>query len=130
MEREHGTLSFQAYRRIKMNNEEFMESMKSTWKTSIKSPYGTFMKDDLAHAVTGLSAEAGELLDEFKKWRFYDDGRSFPQKRLEEELGDVFYYVFAVCNELGVKPEDIMWQNRNKLRERYAITSKLPPNCT
>ena len=113
-----------------MDNEEFMESMKSTWKTSIKSPYGTFMKDDLAHAVIGLSAEAGELLDEFKKWRFYDDGRSFPQKRLEEELGDVLYYVFAVCNELGVKPEDIMFKNSNKLRERYAITSKLPPNCT
>ena len=113
-----------------MNNEEFMESMKSTWKTSIKSPYGTFMKDDLAHAIIGLSADAGELLDEFKKWRFYDDKRAFPQKRLEEELGDVLYYVFAVCNELNVKPEDIMWQNRNKLRERYAITSKLPPNCT
>ena len=113
-----------------MDNEEFMESMKSTWKTSVKNPYGHFQKDDLAHAVIGLSAEAGELLDEFKKWRFYDDGRSFPQKRLEEELGDVLYYVFAVCNQLGVKPEDIMWQNRNKLRERYGITSKLPPNCT
>ena len=49
---------------------------------------------------------------------------------MEEELGDVLYYVFAVCNELGVKPEDIMWQNRNKLKERYAITSKLPPNCS
>jgi hypothetical protein len=23
-----------------------------------------------------------------------------------------------------------MLQNRNKLRERYAITSKLPPNCS
>ena len=98
-----------------MNNEEFMESMKATWKNS-DGPYAHFQKDD--------------LLDEFKKWRFYKDGRSFPQKRLEEELGDVLYYVFAVCNELNVKPEDIMWQNRNKLRERYAITSKLPPNCT
>ena len=46
-----------------MDNEEFMESMKSTWKTSVKNPYGYFQKDDLAHAVIGLSAEAGELLD-------------------------------------------------------------------
>ena len=113
-----------------MNNEEFMESMKSTWKTSVKNPYGYFQKDDLAHAVIGLSAEAGEVLDEFKKWRYYKDGRAFPEERLKDELGDVLYYVFAVCNELGVKPEDIMWQNKNKLRERYAITSKLPPNCT
>lgn len=112
-----------------MDNEEFMESMKSTWKKA-SGPYAHFQKDDLAHAVIGLSAEAGELLDEFKKWRFYQDSRAFPQERLEEELGDVFYYVFAVCNELGVKPEDIMFKNRNKLRERYAVTSKLPPNCS
>ena len=112
-----------------MNNEEFMESMKSTWKDQpVES--GWVEREDLTHALMGLSAEAGELMDEFKKWRFYQDGRSFPQKRLEEELGDVFYYVFAVCNQLNVKPEDIMWQNRNKLRERYAITSKLPPNST
>ena len=107
-----------------MTNEEFMESMKRTWKS------GGNLQDGLNHAVMGLSAEAGELMDEFKKWRFYNDGRSFPQKPMEEELGDVLYYVFAVCHELGVKPEDIMWQNRNKLRERYATTSKLPPNCS
>ena len=112
-----------------MTNDEFMELMKSTWKKA-SGPYAHFQKDDLTHAVIGLSAEAGELLDEFKKWRFYKDGRAFPEERLKEELGDVLYYVFAVCNELGVNPEDIMWQNKNKLRERYAITSKLPPNCS
>ena len=112
-----------------MDNKEFMESMKSTWKESTE-PYAHFHKDDLAHALMGLSAEAGELMDEFKKWRFYQDGRSFPQKQMEEELGDVLYYVFAVCNELGVKPEDIMWQNKIKLRERYGTTNKLPPNCS
>ena len=105
-----------------MNNEEFMESMKSTWKKSK-------VNDDLAHAIIGLSAESGELLDEYKKWRFYDDGRLFPQEKLEQELGDVLYYVFAVCNELNVKPEDIMFKNRNKLKERYA-TYTGPPNCS
>jgi len=117
---------------VKMTNEEFMESMKRTWKRQPLESDGWKLgqKDNLTHAVMGLSAEAGELMDEFKKWRFYNDGRSFPQKPMEEELGDVLYYVFAVCHELGVKPEDIMLQNRNKLRERYAITSKLPPNCT
>ena len=112
-----------------MTNEEFMESMKSTWKDQpVES--GWVEREDLTHALMGLSAEAGELMDEFKKWKFYNDGRFFPQKQMEEEIGAVLYYVFAVCNHLGVKPEDIMWQNRNKLRERYAITSKLPPNCT
>ena len=113
-----------------MTNEEFMESMKRTWKLSDPFDHANFYKEDLTHAIMGLSAESGELMDEFKKWRFYNDGRSFPQKRLEEELGDVLYYVFAVCHELRVKPEDIMWKNRDKLRERYAITSKLPPNCS
>jgi len=105
-----------------VNNEEFMESMKSTWKKSND-------KDDLAHAIIGLSAESGELLDEYKKWRFYKDGRAFPQERLEDELGDVLYYVFAVCNELNVKPENIMFKNKNKLKERYA-TYTGPPNCS
>ena len=115
-----------------MTNEEFMESMKRTWKRQPLESDGWLLgqKDNLTHAIMGLSAEAGELMDEFKKWRFYNDGRSFPQKKMEEELGDTLYYVFAVCHELGVKPEDIMWQNRNKLRERYATTNKLPPNCT
>ena len=119
-------------REAKMTNEEFMESMKRTWKRQPLESDGWKLgqKDNLTHAIMGLSAEAGELMDEFKKWRFYNDGRSFPQKRLEEELGDTLYYVFAVCHELGVKPEDIMWQNRNKLRERYATTNKLPPNCS
>ena len=112
-----------------MNNKEFMKSMKSTWKKA-NGPYAHFHKDDLAHAVIGLSGEAGELLDEFKKWRFYKDGRSFPKERLKEELGDIFYYVFAVCSELDVEPEDIMNQNRNKLRERYDIITKNPPNCS
>ena len=116
---------------VKMNNKEFMESVKRTWKLSDPDDIALKEdKEDLTHAIMGLSAEAGELMDEFKKWRFYNDGRSFPQKRLEEELGDVLYYVFAVCHELRIKPEDIMWMNRNKLRERYAITSKLPPNCS
>jgi len=93
-----------------MTNEEFMESMKRTWKRQPLESDGWKLgqKDNLTHAVMG----------------------SFPQKPMEEELGDVLYYVFAVCHELGVKPEDIMWQNRNKLRERYATTSKLPPNCS
>ena len=113
-----------------MTNEEFMESMKRTWKSDSSGSWGKLKRDGLNHAVMGLSAEAGELMDDFKKWRFYNDGRLFPQKKMEEELGDVLYYVFATCKELGVTPEDIMWQNRNKLRERYAITSKLPPNCS
>jgi NTP pyrophosphatase (non-canonical NTP hydrolase) len=115
---------------VKMNNKEFMESVKRTWKSDGNGSWGELKRDELNHAVMGLSAEAGELMDEYKKWRFYNDGRSFPQKRLEEELGDVLYYVFALCHELRVKPEDIMWKNRDKLRERYAITSKLPPNCS
>ena len=76
-----------------MDNEEFMESMKSTWKKA-GGPYAHFQKDDLAHAVIGLSAEAGELLDEFKKWRFYQDGRAFPQER----FSSIFKITFPQIN--------------------------------
>ena len=115
-----------------MDNKEFMEAVKRTWKNQPLNHDGWKLgeQDNLTHALMGLSAEAGELMDEFKKWRFYHDGRSFPQKRMEEELGDVFYYAFAVCLQLGVNPEYIMGQNKIKLRERYGTTNKLPPNCS
>ena len=119
-----------------MNVEEFMESVKSTWKGDARAmnQMGTNMHVEtmggLAHALIGISSESGELLDEYKKWRFYNDGRSFPQKFLEEELGDVLYYVFAACMELEIHPEDLMHKNRNKLRERYATTQTNPPNCS
>ena len=119
-----------------MNIKEFMLSMKNTWKgdgramNNMGQPMHVDTMGGLTHALMGISAESGELLDVYKKWRFYRDGRSFPQTRLEEELGDVLYYVFAACYELDIDPEDIMWKNKNKLKERYSVTSKNPPNCS
>ena len=118
-----------------MDIDLFTESVKRTWKGDARamnqmgSPMHVETLGGLAHALIGISSEAGELLDEYKKWRFYNDGRSFPQNKLEEELGDVLYYVFAACMELEIHPIDLMNKNKNKLKERYA-TYTGPPNCS
>jgi NTP pyrophosphatase (non-canonical NTP hydrolase) len=71
----------------------------------------------MLHASMGLATEAGEFVDAMKKWLFYgkDPGRA----NLEEELGDILWYVALAADELGVTFEDLMKKNDAKLEARY-----------
>ncbi|MFG1492194.1 nucleoside triphosphate pyrophosphohydrolase family protein [Halobacteriovorax sp. ZH4_bin.1] len=81
----------------------------------------TRLKDDgikrLLHAGIGLSTEAGEFLDALKKHIFY--GKELDRVNLAEELGDLFWYMAIVGDELGIKFEDVMERNITKLKARY-----------
>lgn len=50
--------------------------------------------EDLQHAGSGLFTEVGELIDQFKRERFYK--KELDLVHLKEELGDVYWY-FAVA---------------------------------
>ncbi len=69
------------------------------------------------HAVIGLSTEANELLDQFKKHVFYK--RELDLVNLKEELGDVMWYIAILLRELDVKFEDVLDWNIEKLKKRY-----------
>lgn len=71
----------------------------------------------LLHAGIGLSTEAGEFLDALKKHIFY--GKELDRVNLAEELGDLFWYMAIVGDELGIKFEDVMDRNITKLKARY-----------
>ncbi|EPZ51373.1 MazG nucleotide pyrophosphohydrolase domain protein [Bacteriovorax sp. BAL6_X] len=71
----------------------------------------------LLHAGIGLSTEAGEFLDALKKHIFY--GKELDRVNLAEELGDLFWYMAIVGDELGIKFEDVMERNITKLKARY-----------
>src|SRR5690606_12559489 len=71
----------------------------------------------LEHAAYGLATEAGELLDQLKKHKFY--GKPLDFVNLEEEAGDVAWYLALVCNALGVDMQAIMDRNIQKLRTRF-----------
>lgn len=73
--------------------------------------------EELHHACTGMSGEAGELLDQSKKVWVY--GKPLDLKHLIEELGDLRFYYQATLNMLGITDEDIQAQNTMKLQLRY-----------
>ena len=71
----------------------------------------------LLHAGIGLSTESGEFLDALKKHIFY--GKELDRVNLVEEVGDLFWYIAIVADELGFKIEDVMENNISKLKARY-----------
>jgi NTP pyrophosphatase (non-canonical NTP hydrolase) len=74
----------------------------------------------LMYAGLGLSGEAGEVADEIKK--IYRDGEGLTADRVNAifyELGDVLWYVAAVCNELAFDMDEVAKANLRKLDKRY-----------
>lgn len=71
----------------------------------------------LFNGVLGLAGEAGECADLVKK-HYFQDGRLFVDK-LEDELGDVLWYVAETAAALGVTLEELAERNVEKLRKRY-----------
>ena len=71
----------------------------------------------LLHASFGLSTESGELLDALKKHIFY--GRPLDLVNISEEMGDLFWYLAILSDELGLEFEKIMEKNIEKLKARY-----------
>lgn len=68
----------------------------------------------------GLAGEAGEVADEIKKAVLHRHGISEEVRmKLKKELGDVLWYVAALCTNLRFNMEDVMTANIQKLKERY-----------
>ena len=76
-------------------------------------------KTRLLEGLMGLSGEAGEAIDIFKKCIF--QGHSFDEERehLAKELGDVAWYLAVCAHALGYDLETVLRMNVVKLRERY-----------
>ena len=74
-------------------------------------------EDDLLHGAAGVVTEGGELMDIFKRHRFY--GKPLDWVHVKEEAGDVLWYLALVCEAAGVSLEDTARANIEKLRVRY-----------
>lgn len=71
----------------------------------------------LAWNAIGLSGEAGEVADLIKKGIFHQQGLDLP--KLKKELGDVLWYLTALCQALGLTLEEVMQHNIDKLKARF-----------
>lgn len=65
----------------------------------------------------GLVGEAGEVAELVKKGIYYQQG--LDRERLKKELGDVLWYVAALCSNVGLTLEEVMQHNLDKLRSRF-----------
>lgn len=78
---------------------------------------------DPANFLLGLAGEVGELINAFKHevlWPDTGDGR---MDKTISEAGDVLWYVTALLSVCGLKVEDVLQQNMDKLTERYGDLS-------
>ena len=72
---------------------------------------------DLWHAVSGISGEAGELLDAVKKHVIYK--REIDRDNVIEELGDLEFYMEQLRQRLSITREEVLAGNIAKLTKRY-----------
>lgn len=76
--------------------------------------------DNLYYPALGLNGEAGEIAEKVKKIMRDDNGVLSPERRLEimKEVGDVMWYLGALCGELSATMEECARMNIAKLQSR------------
>ena len=68
----------------------------------------------------GLGGEAGEVQNEIKKmYRLLqndslENSKKIKKENIKKELGDVLWYLTAICNEMDISLKDIIKENINK----------------
>ena len=95
-----------------MNIDDFLKKAK---ETAIYPNQG----NNFEYTLLGLLGECGELANHWKK-KIRDDGE-LTEERLEllkSELSDIAWYFVMCCDELKVKPSEILYKNIQKLTKR------------
>ena len=78
--------------------------------------------DLVIYPALGLVSEAGEVADKVKKVLRDNGGHFSPETKqaIADELGDVLWYIAAMCNDVNINMEDVAQNNLNKLNSRMA----------
>jgi NTP pyrophosphatase (non-canonical NTP hydrolase) len=71
----------------------------------------------VSNMCMGIAGEAGEVVDYIKKVLYH--GKELDCQKLSEEIGDLLWYISALCNKANIKMDDIVFQNIIKLQKRY-----------
>jgi len=101
-----------------MKFNEYIQSVKITETTDqnpIKERLATNSR--LMHSAMGMVTESAEIMDQLKKVTMY--GKQLDKVNLEEEIGDLAWYVALMVDELGLDFESILDKNIAKLKARY-----------
>lgn len=94
-----------------MNSKDYQRAVTRTMGDHLSR------EEALANWSMGLAGEAGEAVDLLKKHLFH--GHDLDLSEAAKEIGDVLWYVTALCETLGLDLGTVMWRNVEKLRARY-----------
>lgn len=72
---------------------------------------------DQLHMAMGISTEASEILDVFKKKLAY--GKEIDVVNVREEIGDIMWYIANLSTLLEIDLEEALQINVDKLKARY-----------
>lgn len=105
-----------AFVREKEMDWTFDVYQKLAWETAIYPSKG----DNIYYPTLGLAGEAGEVAEKVKKIMRDKKGEVTEKEReeLKKEIGDVLWYVGALCSELNINMGDVASQNIDKLSSR------------
>jgi NTP pyrophosphatase (non-canonical NTP hydrolase) len=103
-----------------MKISEYQELSKRT----MPKPYGKnlfgeekYSRDNIVNYIMGATGELGEFIDLLKKNWFH--GHPVTHDEIKKEMGDVFHYIFGLCQMLGYSAEEIATMNIMTLQKRY-----------
>lgn len=73
----------------------------------------------IVYPALGLGNEAGEVLGKIKKC-IRDNSSNFESRKeiIADEIGDVLWYIAALCRDLDLSMNDVAVNNIKKLRDR------------
>lgn len=94
----------------RMTLDQFQLTASNTMDPSLS------FQERLMHALCGLSSETGEVMGLFQKRL---QGHLLETEELQKELGDVLWFLSAICTSFGWRLSEIAELNRKKLRARY-----------
>ena len=94
-----------------MEIQEYQRQATRTINTSLEK------NENISNMVFGILGEGGEIADHLKKHLY--QGHSLDAKHLEEEIGDLMWYIVNLATLYGFSMEDILQQNYEKLQKRY-----------
>lgn len=96
-----------------MNFNEYQQLAERTAQNTVDNT----VNRRLANFGMGIAGESGEVCDYLKKVVFH--GHKLDEYKLQEELGDVLWYIATLATTAGLSLEGIANCNIRKLKTRY-----------